>query len=1051
MQKELLIEHSIQKLFDKGSSVLFRWNNDEHWSIDYVSENVYKLLGYTADEFMQNKIAYADCIEPSFLAKVQEEVIQNSQQKKEFFEHEPYKIITKDKQERWVLDQTVIERDKNGNITHYIGYINDITKTVELAQKNKELIDRIELAVESTNDGIWDWDIQSDKAYFSKQWKGMLGYSDEEVANTGKAFFALIHEDDKQKVEDALQQHFSDPKKPYSVEVRLKQKNGDYKWVLSRGSVIFDEESKPKRMLGSHIDISRQKEVEKKLEESEFRWKFAIDGSGDGLWDWNLQTSEVYFSKKWKEMLGFEENEIEGSLAEWTKRVNPKHLKRVYKDIQEYIDGKTDKYMNEHQVLCKDGTYKWVLDRGVIVERDKEGNPLRMIGTHTDIDQNKRQQEQLKRAQETAKIGIWELDHLTQKLSWSDEIYKIFDIDKKKFKPSYTAFIDVIHPDDRDEVNSAYAESLQTKEPYEITHRLLMHDKSVKYVREQCDTEFDEDGSPLLSRGTVQDITELSLLDAQLQKDRKRYKMLMELSSDGIFIVDKEMNLVEYSKVAKKMLGYTDAQMKKLKVTDWDMQIDKESLKGLISSLSDVPTTFETIHKRKDGSTYDASITSVLIDIDGEEYVYASVRDISNVKKLQDEILYERNFISAIIDNSNAVIAVIDAEGRMIKLNRFGENISGYTQKELSKEPLAWKCLLPLEIQDNIMAMLEDAKKGNIVESYQNAWISKSGERHLFEWSNTLIKKHDGSMDYIVSIGLDITQNEEQKSFLDMLINSQSHMIVLTDKYELKYINQPTLEFFESETIEELKAKYNCICETFEKENDYFYYSPDSKYQNWIDAIERVPKDKRIVSIYSKKQDKTKQFQVNIDNYTNNELYVVTLIDISETMQKQSELDYKSKHDQLTDAHNRVYFQEHYRSIINSYKDTNHKTAVAMLDIDHFKDVNDTYGHDIGDEVLKILVNLIKEHSRDNDVLIRWGGEEFLLMMPINKKQNLQKKLDSLRELVQNTKIDKIGNVTISIGASFHNEDESIESTIKRSDAALYNSKHNGRNLVTIS
>jgi diguanylate cyclase (GGDEF)-like protein/PAS domain S-box-containing protein len=551
-----------------------------------------------------------------------------------------------------------------------------------------------------------------------------------------------------------------------------------------------------------------------------------------------------------------------------------------------------------------------------------------MIGTHTDINQNKKQQEQLQRAQKTAKIGIWELNHLTQELEWSDEIYNIFNIDKKRFKPSYHSFINVIHPDDRDDVNQAFSNSLETKKPYVINHRLKMDDGTIKYVREQCDTDFDENGEPLISRGTVQDITELSLLDAEMQ--------------------------------------------------------------------------------------------------------------------------YEKNFISTIIESSNAVIAVIDSEGRMVKLNSYGEKITGYTQEEISEEPLKWKCLLPSEIQGDIMQMLEEAKKGNIVQSYQNSWISKSGEKRMFEWSNTLVKKTDGSMDYIVSIGLDITQNEEQKSFLDMLINSQSHMIILTDKYTLKYINEPTLEFFEFKSLEDLKEKHGCICNTFEKDDEYFYFNTELSDENWIDSILKLPKEKQIVSIYSKKEKKNKRFQVNINNYGNDELYIVTFIDISETMQVQSELDYKSKHDPLTNIYNRGFFNEHHHSIINANTKSNYQTALAIIDIDHFKSVNDTYGHDVGDVVLKSLVELIQTHSRDNDVLVRWGGEEFILLMPINTEENLLKKLEHLREVIEKTDIEIIGNITVSMGATFVT-DAPIDESIKKADTALYISKNSGRNKVSIN
>ena len=130
----------------------------------------------------------------------------------------------------------------------------------------------------------------------------------------------------------------------------------------------------------------------KQIEEDAFRFNMAIDGKGDGLWDWNIQTGEVYFSPTWKHMLGFEDHEIQGSLDEWQSRVHPEQLAVVFKDIQAHLDGQTQYYENEHLLLCKNGEYKWILDRGVVVERDENDQPVRMIGTHTDVDERKKMQ-----------------------------------------------------------------------------------------------------------------------------------------------------------------------------------------------------------------------------------------------------------------------------------------------------------------------------------------------------------------------------------------------------------------------------------------------------------------------------------------------------------------------------------------------------------------------------------------------------------------------------------------------------------------------------------
>lgn len=132
---------------------------------------------------------------------------------------------------------------------------------------------------------------------------------------------------------------------------------------------------------------------EQALEESEFRWKFAIEGTGDGLWDWDIPNNTVYFSKTWKTMLGYSEGDISNNLSEWERLVHPDDLHDTMIAVQEHLDGKTPAYINEHRLLCKNGSYKWILDRGLVVSRDEQGKPLRAIGTHTDITERKQMED----------------------------------------------------------------------------------------------------------------------------------------------------------------------------------------------------------------------------------------------------------------------------------------------------------------------------------------------------------------------------------------------------------------------------------------------------------------------------------------------------------------------------------------------------------------------------------------------------------------------------------------------------------------------------------
>lgn len=131
--------------------------------------------------------------------------------------------------------------------------------------------------------------------------------------------------------------------------------------------------------------VTRLSEAAKKSHQEQMSWVYALEGNRDGVWDWNAVTNEVFFSTRWKEMLGYREGEICNSLSEWDQRVHPDDREAVCADLNAHLSGQTPYYHNEHRVRCKDGTYKWILDRGRVLSWTKEGRPLRIVGTHTDI------------------------------------------------------------------------------------------------------------------------------------------------------------------------------------------------------------------------------------------------------------------------------------------------------------------------------------------------------------------------------------------------------------------------------------------------------------------------------------------------------------------------------------------------------------------------------------------------------------------------------------------------------------------------------------------
>ncbi len=192
------------------------------------------------------------------------------------------------------------------------------------------------------------------------------------------------------------------------------------------------------------------------------------------------------------------------------------------------------------RIVQPDGQVRW-LEHACQAVYGETGDFLGRRASNRDVTERmqaeaklRESEERLKEAQYISHLGSWELDLATGKLEWSDEIFRLFEIDPKNFSATYEGFLNAIHPDDRDAVNSAYSRSLEIREPYEITHRLLMSDGRIKWVTERCHSDFDAEGKPIRSIGTVQDITEQKMTQERIEH-MAHYDALTNLPNRALF------------------------------------------------------------------------------------------------------------------------------------------------------------------------------------------------------------------------------------------------------------------------------------------------------------------------------------------------------------------------------------------------------------------------------------------------------------------------------------------------------------------------------------
>ena len=255
---------------------------------------------------------------------------------------------------------------------------------------------RLNLAMRVSNQGLWELKLVDGSTYYDDNWYTMLGYEPGEMPMHTNTWESLCHPDDLPVALRKLNEYTEGRADNYRHDLRIRMKNGLWKWVHDTGEIIErDDQGNPTRIIGVQIDIDYMKRNELKLIESETRYKLAVNGSRDGLWDWDLITGRVYYAPQWKHLLGLTEDDlVTDSPDEWISRIEHHDVDLFMRKFNEHLGNNKDVFEVETRMIHKSGEQVWMLCRGTVI-RDDHGRAVRVAGSLADITDIKHAQEQL--------------------------------------------------------------------------------------------------------------------------------------------------------------------------------------------------------------------------------------------------------------------------------------------------------------------------------------------------------------------------------------------------------------------------------------------------------------------------------------------------------------------------------------------------------------------------------------------------------------------------------------------------------------------------------
>lgn len=285
--------------------------------------------------------------------------------------------------------------DSNGNKVGAIESIRDITKRKQLEIDLRLSEERFRNLVETADEIIYSLSLEGVFTFVSPQWKEKLGHEEKSVE--GKHITLFLHPDDAPVFWEFFQKVVLTHTPQKGIEYRLKNVRGEWRWYTSSGSLQKDHLGKPVCFVGVASDITKRKQTEEALRRSEQRAKFTLECSGYGAWEYDLENNEMIFFARFKELLGYrEDEELENNYEDFLSRIHPDDLIIFEEKMKKHLREEIPDVVLEYRIKCKDGNYKWVLSRGKVLTRDKDGKPLKMFGTLIDVHQRKIAEEKLR-------------------------------------------------------------------------------------------------------------------------------------------------------------------------------------------------------------------------------------------------------------------------------------------------------------------------------------------------------------------------------------------------------------------------------------------------------------------------------------------------------------------------------------------------------------------------------------------------------------------------------------------------------------------------------
>ncbi|MGK7871767.1 MAG: PAS domain S-box protein [Xenococcaceae cyanobacterium] len=747
-------------------------SRDGLWDWNILTNEVYytprfkEILGYEDHEMANDFHAFESRLHPEDRDRILK-VVQNHIEHRVPYDVE-YRLRAKTGDYRWIHARAQGIWDEQGNATRMAGSISDISDRKQAQKALQESHTKISLITDNLPAWIAYVDKEQRYRFVNKQYERAFRIPSQDIlGKSPQDILGANYEEVREYLERAL------TGEQVSFEHIIHLGDGIKRYVSTQ-YIPHIEEGKVLGFFGLIVDITERKQAQEILRLSEERLQLALEGSGDGLWDWNITTGEIYFSPRWLEMLGYDLDELPGHFSTWEKLIHPEDKPWVMEVLNAHLKDTSVPYAFDYRVLTKSGQWKWIANYGKVVGSDRKGKPLRMAGTHKDISDRKQTEEALRQSEEKFRQLAENIRQVffIQSPDYSETIYispayeEIWECSCQSLYNDPQSWQESIHPDDREFVRATIEKQFAQDEPFRGEYRILKPDGTVVWIFARTFLLRDDTGEIHRVVGIAEDITERKQAEAalkqakaelkikvaqrtaqlvkaneqlqhqllqrqraedKLRKSEQQYRTLVRNFPNGaVFLFDRDLRYIIADGIA---LRENDFQSELLKgKTLWEV-LPRESCAHLEpcyrAALADQTTTIETTYR---GRTFFSQVLPVKNE-QGEIFAGMVVsQDITERKQAEEALRESEAKNRAILNAIPDLMFRISSDGIFLDFKAVkDEELFVPSSKFLGKKVPE---VMPAQTAQQTMYYVEQALKTGEIQIFEYPLPMRSGIRN---------------------------------------------------------------------------------------------------------------------------------------------------------------------------------------------------------------------------------------------------------------------------------------------------------------------------------